>query len=1581
MSPANTNLREEVTTSTSGTTSSRNPTQAASQQAQVAAQQAERAVSAAQQKVGDAISPLPSTVLNKTPQSAKSVKSSTTIPPDEMGSDDGTTTAKQKAADAERQRLFKIAQAEAAQRAEAEKARVKAEQEKAKQDAEVAARAAARQQVEAEKERTRQEAIAEQRRKMEEAEKKRRELVARAEAAQRAEAAAAKAKAEAEERKRKEEEVAAAAAKAKADEEMMQRRRREEEERRQREREEAAAKARLKAEAAQKQFDEEERRKKEEEQRVAAAEAKRKAEELAEKLAEEARLKKEEQERAAVEAKRKAEELAEKQAEEVRLKKEQQERAAAEAKRKAEELAKLKAEQARLKKEQEERAAAEARRKAEEAAKKKAEEERLKKEQLQRAAAEAVRKAEEDARKRAEEKARLKKEQEERAAAEAKLKAAELERLGKERRILLEKKRQEEAEASRKKLQETTTRLMLVLSNEQKSLLQNEARLDEERKKAVSEHQTKVLQVLEARASDLKASQLQVSKDTDSLLSTLAYSKSELQKIEQNLAIERANLVAEYQERQKEFTAAEAKRRGEEDAQRQREQRELAALRKVEEEKRRKEGLEAKQRAEIEARKKAEEKKRRLEAIARERRKAEEELRVKNLAMAEKDAAEKRSREQKRQKEITAKAKAAAMAAKRVAKEKKEEHQMSEERANTPVADEPMQKEDDSSSIEFTDDLVSSAVEDESSDLDTTDTAVNDVEKSLDQQLAELTSKIDELERESNLATDETSKEETITNASPDKIDSKNADVASSAKIDSKNADMDSDKSTVVSEKKDNATEMDEEAKKKAKEQEDLRIRSAYLDWCIAYSKKPDMTRIQQFKKNYLLIEEFAKENGKEIKLNEYADCTAAEYERAMKEKAEAKKKEEEEQKKREEEAAAAYKAAVDEASQSFGFGGNKTVAATDESGNVDTKSQKSTIVTGDPDDVWKTGEPTMSMWQPEDEGSMWASEGGASVWESRESREWGEIDESYSALGTVDPDDPEVRRRVRSAYSNWCKEYSKEPDEGRFPRFKTNYLKMEQMAWEQGSEITLNEFADCSPEEYRIATGGGPSEEEERLQRLRIEQEEEAEIEKARRREDRIERLRREQEEEAARLTAKRTVEPVWKVGEPKKRVKDIRVDWDQDETAAMEEVERMALAKAEAAARRVEEARKKKVPVSPASSDSSIFRSSKNDVDRQLRQKAMNDRTRRESDDVFARKEAERRRDFDEEQTRLEEEWAARTKTKRQTDDRLNRQWSRGKVPQDNRNNASSSFRMSPPKAEPSPAFNLGSIFGLGSSMNSVRPPPPPSSNEFVFDPSEPIVKPPGSFEPKVKAPAYDNKAWQDHYIKNYDPTVGNGYRNGASDSVSPQPSGGSYFMDLSDGQEGRSAPPAAVPPSNNEWYEDSLSQPSPSLSSAEAFSSPEGSGIGQRSGVAPDEVELDATPSRYVHGAGSYLDNISPLSNGVSDNSRYSEKDNTSSPPSPSPQFSAAPAVSRSRGASRSGSYLDNLQSQFPERIESAYRDWCQYYGKEASEDRLRIFASNFLAVEKYHRETGVSLILNELADMTSDEFQSKNGKSGP
>lgn len=60
---------------------------------------------------------------------------------------------------------------------------------------------------------------------------------------------------------------------------------------------------------------------------------------------------------------------------------------------------------------------------------------------------------------------------------------------------------------------------------------------------------------------------------------------------------------------------------------------------------------------------------------------------------------------------------------------------------------------------------------------------------------------------------------------------------------------------------------------------------------------------------------------------------------------------------------------------------------------------------------------------------------------------------------------------RIRSAYLEWCKENGKEPDEARFPTFSSNFLAMEEYAKESGKEMSLNQYADCSEDEYLAAT------------------------------------------------------------------------------------------------------------------------------------------------------------------------------------------------------------------------------------------------------------------------------------------------------------------------------------------------------------------------------------------------------------------------------------------------------------------------------------------------------------------------------
>lgn len=60
----------------------------------------------------------------------------------------------------------------------------------------------------------------------------------------------------------------------------------------------------------------------------------------------------------------------------------------------------------------------------------------------------------------------------------------------------------------------------------------------------------------------------------------------------------------------------------------------------------------------------------------------------------------------------------------------------------------------------------------------------------------------------------------------------------------------------------------------------EARVRSAYLDWCKQYDKKPDEDRFPIFSFNYMAMEDYAKSSGKEVTLNAYADRTEEEYEK-----------------------------------------------------------------------------------------------------------------------------------------------------------------------------------------------------------------------------------------------------------------------------------------------------------------------------------------------------------------------------------------------------------------------------------------------------------------------------------------------------------------------------------------------------------------------------------------------------------------------------------------------------------------------------------------------------------------------------
>ena len=76
----------------------------------------------------------------------------------------------------------------------------------------------------------------------------------------------------------------------------------------------------------------------------------------------------------------------------------------------------------------------------------------------------------------------------------------------------------------------------------------------------------------------------------------------------------------------------------------------------------------------------------------------------------------------------------------------------------------------------------------------------------------------------------------------------------------------------------------------------------------------------------------------------------------------------------------------------------------------------------------------------------------------------------------------------ARYTYEEWCKQYGKDIDESRYATFKENYeaitvmnVASKKKAREEGDEnpslLALNEYADCTAEEYEAAMSGGSEE------------------------------------------------------------------------------------------------------------------------------------------------------------------------------------------------------------------------------------------------------------------------------------------------------------------------------------------------------------------------------------------------------------------------------------------------------------------------------------------------------------------------
>jgi len=103
---------------------------------------------------------------------------------------------------------------------------------------------------------------------------------------------------------------------------------------------------------------------------------------------------------------------------------------------------------------------------------------------------------------------------------------------------------------------------------------------------------------------------------------------------------------------------------------------------------------------------------------------------------------------------------------------------------------------------------------------------------------------------------------------------------------DSSVVDTDAEKVAESNSKIDVATEADvevasnvnTEVNAEEKEEAEVDVRSAYIDWCKEFGKEIDESRYPAFSSNYLALDQYAKESGKKMQLNMYADYTEEEF-------------------------------------------------------------------------------------------------------------------------------------------------------------------------------------------------------------------------------------------------------------------------------------------------------------------------------------------------------------------------------------------------------------------------------------------------------------------------------------------------------------------------------------------------------------------------------------------------------------------------------------------------------------------------------------------------------------------------------
>lgn len=221
----------------------------------------------------------------------------------------------------------------------------------------------------------------------------------------------------------------------------------------------------------------------------------------------------------------------------------------------------------------------------------------------------------------------------------------------------------------------------------------------------------------------------------------------------------------------------------------------------------------------------------------------------------------------------------------------------------------------------------------------------------------------------------------------------------------------------------------------------DSAARLAYKDWCAKFGKEGSDDRFETFKANYEAITvanvsaaKKARDEGtdrpKDLELNEFGDMSEKEYLEM----------------------------------QSGGSAASEETPAAEPTKGAMESVMEASMAQSDASSALAEAADAMV----EEEEQLAEALGLDSI---------EELEEAIDAMQGIDSEGVEIdtsgdrEARVRAAYLDWCKEYGKEADEARFPTFSSNFLAMEEYANENGREMVLNKYADCTEEEYRQLT------------------------------------------------------------------------------------------------------------------------------------------------------------------------------------------------------------------------------------------------------------------------------------------------------------------------------------------------------------------------------------------------------------------------------------------------------------------------------------------------------------------------------